>query len=59
MSLFSSMILPSLEKGLIALEPEFKIFLLSQAKAALPDLLAWIESKHAEESQAQTGVSHG
>ena len=45
MSLLSAIILPKLEKELIALEPEIASFLLSQLQSVGEEVLAWIESK--------------
>jgi hypothetical protein len=45
MSLLSSVILPKLEKELIAMEPEIAQFILIQAKSVGAELLAWIEKK--------------
>lgn len=45
MSLLSSIILPRLEKELIALEPLAAQFLLNQFKEAGIEFMAWVESK--------------
>lgn len=45
MSLLSSLILPHLEKELVALEPEIAAFVLKQLKVVASDVIAWIESK--------------
>jgi hypothetical protein len=45
MSLFSSLILPHLERELIALEPQIAQFLLNQLKNAADEVVAWAESK--------------
>jgi len=45
MSLLSSIVLPRLEKELIALEPEIAQFLLSQLKTLAADVMAWLETK--------------
>ena len=45
MSLISSIILPKLEKELVALEPEIAALVLSQLKSIGADLLAWVEQK--------------
>jgi len=45
MSLLSSIILPKLEKELVALEPEIAALVLSQLKSIGSDLLTWVEQK--------------
>jgi len=45
MSLLSAIILPKLEKELIALEPEIAQFLLGQVQSIGAELLAWVEEK--------------
>ena len=45
MSLLSSIILPKLEKELVALEPQIAQFVLGQLKAVAVDVLHWIEQK--------------
>ena len=45
MSLLSSIILPSLEKELVALEPQIAQFLLKQAHTVGAEVLAWVEQK--------------
>ena len=45
MSLFSSIILPKLEKELMALEPEIAQFLLNQLKNLGAEVVMWAESK--------------
>lgn len=45
MSLLSSLILPHLEKELLALEPEIASFVLKQLKVVATDVITWIESK--------------
>ena len=45
MSLFSSLILPHLEKELIALEPQLAQFILNQLKGAASEVVAWAETK--------------
>lgn len=45
MSLFSSVILPHIEKELIALEPEIAKFFLGQIKSVSVDILNWVEKK--------------
>lgn len=43
MSLLGALILPQLEKELIALEPEIAQFLLEQAHVVGSEILDWIE----------------
>ncbi len=45
MSLFSSLILPHLEKELVNLQPEIADFLLKQLKNAAAEVVEWAESK--------------
>ena len=45
MSLLSALILPQLEKELIALEPEIAQFLLGQAQVVGSEILDWVEKK--------------
>ena len=45
MSLLSSIILPKLEKELIALEPVIASFVLKELQSAAEILIDWIESK--------------
>ena len=45
MSLFSSLILPHLERELLALEPQLAQFLLNQLKNAADEVVVWAESK--------------
>jgi hypothetical protein len=46
MSLFHTVILPSLEKGLVSFRPELTSFLLAEAKIVLPEILSWVNEKH-------------
>ncbi len=45
MSLLSSIILPKLEKELIALEPEIAQFLINQLKILGTEVALWAENK--------------
>lgn len=45
MSLLSALILPKLEKELIALEPQIASFVVTQLEILGKDLLSWIDSK--------------
>lgn len=45
MSLFSSLILPSLEKELKALEPQIALFICKQLKSAATEIIEWTEEK--------------
>lgn len=45
MSLLSAIIIPQLEKELIAMEPAIAQFMLKQFKAAGADVMDWIEKK--------------
>ena len=45
MSLLSSILLPKLEKELVALEPEAYQFLLSQLKMFASEIASWAEQK--------------
>jgi hypothetical protein len=45
MSLFSSVILPHLEKELINIEPQVAEFLLNQLKKAAAEIVEWAELK--------------
>lgn len=45
MSLFSSIILPQLEKELLALQPEVSNFILKQLKNVASEVIIWAESK--------------
>jgi hypothetical protein len=45
MSLLSKIILPKLEKELIALEPEIAHFILQEIMALLQLLIEWIQTK--------------
>lgn len=45
MSLLSSIILPKLEKELIALEPVIASFVLKELQSAAEIVITWIESK--------------
>lgn len=45
MSLLSAIILPRLEKELIALEPVLTQFLIDQGKLVAADLVTWAEQK--------------
>ena len=45
MSLFSSLILPSLERELKALEPEISAFLIRQLRNVATEVVVWAENK--------------
>lgn len=45
MSLLSAIILPKLEKELIALEPQIAQLVLSQLKSIGADFMVWVEQK--------------
>ncbi len=45
MSLLSSIILPRLEKELIAMEPAISQFILSQIKSMASEVIEWVETK--------------
>lgn len=45
MSLFSAIILPKLEKEIMAMEPEIAQFLLNQLKNLGAEVVMWAESK--------------
>lgn len=45
MSLLSSILLPKLEKELIAMEPEMAQFILKQLQSVGGDILKWVEDK--------------
>ncbi len=56
MSLLSAIILPKLEKELVALEPEIVQFVLSQLQSIGADLMAWVEKKIEPKAEAPTDV---
>ncbi|HHF7341065.1 TPA: hypothetical protein ACPSKZ_000668 [Legionella anisa] len=45
MSLFSSIILPQLERELVRLEPQIAQFLVGQLKKVASEVVEWAESK--------------
>jgi len=45
MSLLSSVILPHLEKELIALEPQLSNFVLGQIKLVSSEIIDWVDKK--------------
>ncbi|CAB4126838.1 hypothetical protein UFOVP260_53 [uncultured Caudovirales phage] len=45
MSLLSSIILPRLEKELVAMEPAISQFILSQMKSMASEVIEWAETK--------------
>lgn len=45
MSLLSSIILPKLEKELVAIEPEITKFLLGQLHSLATEVITWAENK--------------
>ena len=45
MSLLSAIILPKLERELVAMEPEIAEFLLRQLKMVASELIEWVEKK--------------
>lgn len=45
MSLFSSIILPQLEKEIVKLEPDLKAFILNQLKIFASEVVQWAETK--------------
>lgn len=45
MSLLSSIILPRLEKELIAMEPAISQFIISQMKSMASEVIEWAETK--------------
>lgn len=45
MSLLSSIILPKLERELLAVEPQIAQFLVSQLKSLGADVVSWAEKK--------------
>lgn len=45
MSLFSSILLPQLEKEIIKLEPDIKAFILTQLKGFAQEVVEWAETK--------------
>lgn len=46
MSLFSSVILPQLEKELIAASPEISRFIVKQLGHIAKDVINWVNEKH-------------
>lgn len=57
MSLLSSIILPILEKELIALEPSIAQFVINQLEAVGSEVMAWIESKGKPAAKAKPNNS--
>lgn len=53
MSLFSSIILPRLQKELIALEPEIARFIVGQLKSMSAELVIWAEKKLGASAESQ------
>lgn len=58
MSLLSAIILPHLEKELLALEPELAEFLLKGVKSIGSDLMIWIEHQINEHNNAKKENLH-
>jgi hypothetical protein len=57
MSLFSSIILPQLEKELIAASPEISGFIFRQLGNAALEVINWIEKKSTEINQSKIDAS--
>lgn len=59
MSLLSSIILPQLEKEIIALEPQIGQFVLAQLKSVTADIMHWIETKGEAAALAKPNTTLG
>jgi hypothetical protein len=59
MSLFTSLILPYLEKELVNVEPQIAEFALNQLKNVGAEVVAWAESKMNVDLNGDGKIGHG